>query len=93
MTALDLLDSLHIHEVQALPAHRFGVPLSPAMKKARFRGFIWVNGVKGWNRVTERADKVIPNTTRKDLLNGDYGGAYFDDGYWIVCDSKHATLQ
>lgn len=87
MVALDLLESPHIHEIQAIPAHRLPA-LSPATKRARFRGFLWVNGVRGWNEVIEGANKVIPNTTREALLNGDYGGAHLDDGYWVVCQAR-----
>jgi len=35
------------------------------------------------------ANEILPNTTREALLCGDYGGAYFDDGYWVVCDAAH----
>ena len=86
MTALDFLDSPHLHEVQAFATHR--MKLTEASKKARLRGVIWVNSFTGWREIIEEANEVLPNTIRENLMIGDYGGVHLDDGYWIVCQAR-----
>jgi hypothetical protein len=88
MTAVDLLDDPEVFEVQGIPLHRMDEQ-KKWMEKHRLRGVIWVTSSAVFLRIGV-SHKVIPNTTRRDILAGDYGGVFLDDGYWLCCNaSRH----
>ena len=84
MRSIDVLNVDGVHEIQGIPPHR----LKPKAAAKGAKGFIWVTSCDVFKKLSETND-VIPNTTKRDIVNGDYGAAMLDDGgYWLVCDAS-----
>lgn len=89
MTVVDVLDMPGVQEVQGIPNHRVGnkavIELGQKDPCKRYRGLIWASTCDVLKKLGE-AHEVVVNTTREELLKGNYGGVFLDDGYWLVCD-------
>ena len=86
MTLPEILQLDGVEQITLSPKHR----LSERAAEKGCLGILWTSKCGLLGDLDKLGSQVVPNTTRADLMKGDYGAVFVEGGYLIVCDASTA---